>query len=246
MKEYAFLNNALITVDEAKKEFSSENGLYSALKRLTDSGKIVKLKGGLYATINPLTKDIFPNRFEIATALYKGAYCAYHTAMEYYGMATQMFNDVHIITSVRYSPVVIEDLQYISFINEYSGGVAENFNNAPIRITEIERTVVDCMDRPLTAGGLEEVYLGLGMVSYCSEEKILKHLQGYNKKILYKKAGYLFSLIKPKYLSDRFYEICKDNMSPRIDDIRENKVAAYTYDNEWKIYAPKQITYKGY
>ena len=56
MFEYAFLNNALIKVDEIKKDFASELTLFGALKRLSDNGKIVKLKGGLYATINPISK----------------------------------------------------------------------------------------------------------------------------------------------------------------------------------------------
>lgn len=70
MFEYPFLGNALIEVDKIKKDFASEATLFGALKRLSDNGKIVKLKGGLYATVNPISKDIYVNRFEIATALY--------------------------------------------------------------------------------------------------------------------------------------------------------------------------------
>ena len=53
MSEYTFLSKALIKVDEIKKDFASESSLFGALKRLKDNGKIVKLKGGLYATVNP-------------------------------------------------------------------------------------------------------------------------------------------------------------------------------------------------
>lgn len=81
----------------------------------------------------------------------------------------------------------------------------------------------------------------MSMISYCDEEKLLKHLAGYDKKILYKKAGYLFSILKPTYLSERFYEICKQNMSVCDDDIRENKKNSYIYNDEWKLYVPKRI-----
>lgn len=157
MFEYAFLNNALIKVDEIKKDFASESTLFGALKRLSDNGKIVKLKGGLYATINPISKDIYVNRFEIATALYDGAYCAYHTALEYHGLATQVYSDVHVITEKRYAPMTIDDLEYQFFQSGYNGGITETKRNAKIRVTELERTVIDCLDRILLSGGLEEV-----------------------------------------------------------------------------------------
>lgn len=241
MAEYTFLNNALIKIDEIKKNFASEATLFSALKRLSNNGKIVKLKGGLYATINPISKDVYVNRFEIATALYDGAYCAYHTALEYHGLATQVYSDVHVITEKRYVPMMIDDLEYQFFQSRYNGGIIETKRNSKIRVTELERTIVDCLDRILLSGGLEEVFMALTMISYCDENKLLKHLSGYGKKIIYKKAGYLFSVLKPTYLTERFYEECKRNMSECDDDIRENKQNAYVYNNEWKLYVPKQL-----
>ena len=241
MFEYAFLNNALIKVDEIKKDFASQATLFGALKRLSDNKKIVKLKGGLYATVNPISKDIYVNRFEIATALHEGAYCAYHTALEYHGLATQVYSDVHVITEKRYSPMMIDDLEYQFFQSRYNGGITETKRNAKIRVTELERTVIDCLDRILLSGCLEEVFMALTMINYCDEDKLLKHLYGYGKKIIYKKAGYLFSVLKPTYLTERFYEECKRNMSECDDDIRENKQNAYVYSSEWKLYVPKQL-----
>ena len=83
--------------------------------------------------------------------------------------------------------------------------------------------------------------MALTMISYCDENKLLKHLSGYGKKIIYKKAGYLFSVLKPTYLTKYFYEECKRNMSKCDDDIRENKKNAYEYISEWKLYVPKQL-----
>ena len=192
MSEYTFLSKALIKVDEIKKDFASESSLFGALKRLKDNGKIVKLKGGLYATVNPIEKDIYVNRFEIATALHEGAYCAYHTALEYYGLATQVYYDVHVVTEKRYSPMVIEGLEYQFFQNEYNGGIIETKQNTQIRITELERTIIDCLDRLLLSGGLEEVFMALTMINYCDEDKLLKHLSGYGKKIIIKKQDIYF------------------------------------------------------
>lgn len=241
MAEYSFLDKAIIKVDEIKKDFKSEKTLFGVLKRLTDNGKIAKLKGGLYATVNPISKDIYVNRFEIATALHDGAYCAYHTALEYHGLATQVYYDVHVVTDKRYSPMVIEGLEYQFFQSSYNEGIIETKMNSKLRVTELERTVTDCIDRILLSGGIEEVFMALSMINYCDEDKLLKHLSGYGKKIIYKKAGYLFSVLQPRYLTNHFYEVCKQNMSQCDEDIRENKKNSYIYSDEWKLYAPKQL-----
>ena len=208
---------------------------------LQKKNRIKKLKGGLYATINPLTKDLFINKYEIATALYSDTAVAYHSALEFHGIANQVYFDVHVISSKRYSSVDIEGLEYMFFKTDYIDGILECEQNTTIRVTELERTVVDCIDRIDIAGGLEEVFYALSAITYCDEIKLLSHLKKYDKKFLYKKVGYLFSILKPKYLSENFYQICKQNISNRNDDIRENKAVSSEYIKDWKLIAPKKI-----
>ncbi|HBF86382.1 MAG TPA: hypothetical protein DDW54_01735 [Clostridiales bacterium] len=241
MQDYNFLGQALITMDDIKKEISTESNAVYVLKRLTETNKIKKLKGGLYATVNPLTKDIFANKYEIATALYKDAAVGYHSALEFHGLGNQVYSEVHVISSKRYSLDDIDGLEYVFFNNKYSEGISEYEQNTVIRVTELERTVVDCIDRIDVAGGLEEVFTALSAINYCDEKKLLKHLQYYDKKVLYKKVGYLFSVLKPKYLSEDFYRKCKENISARDDDIREYKTLSSKYIKEWKLIVPEKI-----
>lgn len=241
MSKYLFLNQPLLRVSEIKNDFKTESALFSALKRLEDTHKIKKIKGGLYATINPLCNDLFINRYELACSLYENCYVAYHSALEFYGLANQVYNDVHVVTFKRYSPMIIENMEFQFFKVPFNEGVVEYNGISKIRVTDLERTIIDCLDRILLCGGLEEVYQALIMIKNADENKLLDYLDKYNKKILYKKAGYLFSLIKPKYLTSNFFRICKKRMSKCDDDIRENIKINYIYDKKWKIYAPKNI-----
>lgn len=86
------------------------------LKCLTEKNILKKLKGGLYATINPLTKDIFANKYEIATTLYNDNIVAYHSALEFYGLGNQVYSNVQVLSSKRYSPIEIDGLEYFFFI----------------------------------------------------------------------------------------------------------------------------------
>lgn len=241
MKEYNFLSQAIITMDDIKKEIQFESNRFYVIKRLLDNNKIKKLKSGLYATVNPLTTNIFANKYEIATALYKGVYIGYHSALEFHGFGNQVYSNVYVASNKHYSPVEIDGLEYIFLYSNYYDGIIEKEQNSTIRVTELERTLVDCIDRLEISGGLEEVFTALSAVNYCDEKKLLKHLEYYNKKFLYKKTGYLFSILRPKYLSEGFFEVCKNKMSMRDDDIREHKSLTWKYVSEWKLYVPTEI-----
>ena len=241
VEKYNFLTKAIFKTEDILKEVSSESQMFATIRTLIKSERIAKLKGGLYATINPITQDIFANRFEIATAIQKEAFVGYHSALEFYGLGNQMYSEVHVLTPTQYAEQTIGELNYLFFKTNYFYGISVIEQNTTIRITELERTVVDCLDRLDVAGGIEEVFTALSAISYCDEEKILKHLNNYGKKFIYKKAGYFFSLIKPSYLSERFYKVCKENISLRDDDIRENKRIKGKYINEWKLIVPDGI-----
>ena len=242
MKQYEFLSKSIFNINDIKKEIKNEVNLFQTIKRLQDNRIIKKLKSGLYATIDPLTGDVFANKYEIATACYDGNYIAYHSAIEYYGLANQVYFEVHAATTKHYSPIEIEGQKYCFFYSKYEEGIVETMNNSIIRITELERTIVDCVNRLQLAGGLEEVYYALSTVHYLDEVKLLRHLQNYDMKFLYKKIGFIFSLIKPDYLSNNFYVCCKNNMLNRYEDLRTNKSLPYEYNSEWKLIVPKYIT----
>ncbi len=236
MKDYNFMKMPIFTLDDVKKEIKSESNLFATLKRMERDGSIFKLKSGLYSLVNPVTEDLFVNKFEIATAIHDDCYCAFHTALEYYGLVSRKYLLVQTISSHRQPAMTIQDYKYVTYVNKYDDGVEEHKDVSKIRVTNIERTILDCLDRPDLCSGLDEIYDAMGSIWSMDESKLLKYLNAYDKKILYKKAGYLFSQIKPKYLSESFYEICKSKMSLRDDDIRCGNWG-YVYDSDWKVYA---------
>ncbi len=238
---YGFLSQALVTIDDIKKEIHCESTMYTSIKALINKNMLVKLKGGLYATVNPITQDIFVSKYEIATSLHSDACVGYHSALEYYGLGNQVFSRVQVLTLKKYDMIEINGLDYEFFKNDYNGGMIDLEKNSKIRVTDLERTIIDCLNRLDVAGGLEEILSAITAINYCDEKKMLLYLSEYGRKFVYKKIGYLFSLIKPSYLSDVFYKICKENMSQRTDDIRENKNAKAYFDKEWKLIVPKNI-----
>ncbi len=245
MRDYMFLDKPVFTLDEAKTEFNSEGALFGALKRAMDRGEIRRLAPGLYCSVNTYTGEPVVDKFEIGTALRPDGYCAYNTALEYYGFArNRAYDEVQMIAGRQTGPVVIDGVSYKTFVCSYSEGVIETRWKAPIRVTDTERTIVDCLDRMELCGGLQEVFSALSRVRYADEDKLAKYLDGYGLKFLYKKAGYLLSVLSPSFISKDFIELCREKSSSRADDIRPTKGIPFIFSKEWNLYVPAYIAKK--
>jgi predicted transcriptional regulator of viral defense system len=240
MEEF-YLNRALFRTQEIINDFASERSMQVKLKALTENGRIAKIKNGLYATVNTLTGDIFANRFEIATALFDNACVAYHSALEFHGLGNQMYSEVQVFTEKRYGAFEYNGLAYKFFLYTAKGGISRLEQNAKIVVTDLERTVVDCLDRIDLAGGLEELVQAINGITYLNEQTVLNYLEEYDKKFLYKKAGFLLSLLKRELFSQAFFETCKGHCSTKIEDISENKKLSRKMDKDWGIIYPSKL-----
>lgn len=172
-----YLSQALFRTQEILDNFTNERSMQVKLKALTENGRIEKIKNGLYATVNSLTGDIFASRFEIASALFENACVAYHSALEFHGLGNQMFSEVQVFTEKRYNPFMYNGLEYKFFSYTAKGGIMRLEQNAEIVVTNLERTIVDCIDRIDLAGGLEELVTALNGITHLDEQALLAELK---------------------------------------------------------------------
>lgn len=240
MEEF-YQSRALFRTQDVLKNFTSVRSMQFKLKSLTEIGRIAKIKNGLYATVNPLTGDVFANRFEIASALFENACIAYHSALEFHGLGNQMFSEVFVFTEKRNVPFEYNGLEYKFFLQTVKGGIMRTEQNAEITVTDMERTVVDCIDRIDLAGGIEELVTALNGITFLDENALISYMEEYDKKFIYKKVGFLLSLLKKDFLSQRFFDICKSRCSLKTEDITENKKIQSATDGYWKLKYPKEL-----
>lgn len=246
MRDYMFLDMPVFTLEDVKKEFNSEPAMYSALKRAMDRGEVKKLAAGLYCTLNEATREVDADRFEIATALRPEGFCAYRSALEYYGLANQRYDEVQIVSPRQAIPITVEGTVYKTYRCRYYGGVlgAAGDSGAPVRVATIERTVLDCLDRTELCGGLQEVFKAFGRIRNMSEDRLLMCLEGFDRKILYKKVGFIMSVLAPSYISQEFIDICKRRSSDRLDDLRPFKGVPFVFSEDWNMYVPSYMLKK--
>ena len=119
-----------------------------------------------------------------------------------------------------------------------------------VRVTDLERTVIDGINDFSKAGGLEELLRSIEMIPYLEGRKLLEYLSAYDKKFLYQKAGYILEHYKSGLkLTDDFFAVCKSKISNSKRYLyaglqRESPV----FQKNWALCVPKNlstITQKG-
>jgi predicted transcriptional regulator of viral defense system len=105
------------------------------------------------------------------------------------------------------------------------------------RVVSLERAIVDSIDNPGYAGGLEEIENALDACRDLHLEKVIKMLEYYDKSYLYQKVGYLFEKHFGNRVPESFYQLCLSNSGNKIYCF-ESKVGFAKLVLKWKLMVP--------
>lgn len=191
MKYYEnFLKLGVFNLEEAQEVVGSANNAKVLLNAYTKKGLVKRVRRDLYFAVNLENRHSTVDRYLVGSKISKSAYLTYHTAFELHGLSHQVGTVVYVASDSKISDFEFEGVWYKYVGRGIPEGVLSYRQNKDIRLTDLERTVIDSINRPEFCGGLFELDEILKVCQVLDEEKILKYLQLYNKKFLYKKAGY--------------------------------------------------------
>ena len=174
------------------------------LRRLVTAGWVVKLSPGIYALV-PLSagSDAIPeaNRYVIARELIKPApyYLSHDSAFELHNMLTRPVTTLTITSPRRLDNRTILKVPYrfIYTKNENLWGISLMWvtPNEQVRVSDMERTILDGLTRPELCSGTSEVATGLWMRKDDLDwEKLIFYSQKLGNRAVAKRLGYLLEL----------------------------------------------------
>ncbi|MEW5936982.1 MAG: hypothetical protein AB1665_04075 [Candidatus Thermoplasmatota archaeon] len=177
---------SMFTLDEvAGTERVDRSVLRVLLSRLEHKGYIGRIERGKYVIL-PLgaEKGSFAiHEFIPASVLVKPYAIGYWSALHHYGMTEQPSRTVFVQTTTRkgnYRKEVFGLPYWLVRVNgrKFFGMRREWVEDMEIRITDREKTILDCLDQPRYCGGVVEVAKALG--NERTERALnLKRLSGY-------------------------------------------------------------------
>ena len=155
----------VFTIDEAQAVLNVEReSLRVILSRMEDEGLVKRLERGKYLVV-PLSArrgEYTLNEFVIGSELVKPYSISYWSALNYHGFTEQIPSTVFVQTTsrkkkrdllifgVRYLIIKISESKFFGFENIWIEG-------EQIIITNREKTITDCLERPEYCGGIIEV-----------------------------------------------------------------------------------------
>ena len=150
----------------------SETSARSFVRKLVDRGVAARLKPGLYALV-PFElgwERRYPgNPLVVAREIIHGKeyYLSHATAMEIHGMTTQPQLVVLVSTPKPRRPVTAlgVEFRFVGCRHRHFFGLTEEWvtKQEKVRVSDLERTIIDGLKQPEHCGGLTEVAKGLWM-----------------------------------------------------------------------------------
>lgn len=173
----------------------------SLLRHHLRAGNIKRVSREVFAAVPAhLAADrMVIDRFTAASKLRTDGVLGFHSALELHGIAYSEFNEVQLISAGRTERV---DLSFgaCRFVTPpkalVSAGKADYLTmtmdrqGMVVRLTAVERTIVDVLHRPELAGGAEEVLKSLDLVRYLDPAKVADYVELLDNRSLASVSGW--------------------------------------------------------
>ena len=212
---------------------------YSAINRYMKKGYVVKVRKNIYSPVDLSTGLIIANRYQIACALRNDAYLSHHSALEYHGLSNQVFNEVYVSSKSRFNHFAFQGVHYKYVAPKINVGVITAKNTHNVRLTNIERTLVDSIHQINKITGYEELDNAFEAVQHLNEDKLLEYLNAYDIQSLYQKTGYILEKYKDKFgLTDKFFDTCKSKMKQGVVYLVDGSDGDSKYNKNWQVMVP--------
>ncbi len=230
------LENVMIAMSVSKSSAAK------ALLRWQQKGIVQLIRKNMYTAIDPSTNKPLVDKYEVASHVSPGSYVGWHTALEFHGLAHQSFFNAYVGSDTRFNKFRFEDtdFEYCAAMHSdtIDSGIAVPNGNPHVRVTDLERSIVDCCDRLDRSGGAEELLHCLESVVMLDEGKLLQYLNLYNKAFLYQKVGFILERIQNQaHITDQTIELCRKKGALHVKRLTNTSDSDH-FVVSWKLYVP--------
>ena len=191
----------IFTFDDAQKISNiNRNILKVLLKRLENQGWIERIEKGKYMII-PLgaKKEAYTlNEFIIGSILVKPYAISYWSALNFHSFTEQIPSTVFIQTvsrkksqdktifGINYKIVKVKNQKFFGFQQE-------TIDDSGVFITDREKTIIDCLDKPQYCGGIIEAAKAIKSGKY-DTKKLVEYAKEIGNTGVIRRLGYLLDL----------------------------------------------------
>ena len=188
----------------------SYNYLCQALHYLVQTNWVIRLKKGLYSLSSNAIGVSPLHEFEVAMALVTPAAISHWSALNYHGLTEQVPRTIFVLTPAKNIPRVRKKninnssdyiingitYQFVQIKPEYFFGIKDVWiNDSKVKITDIERTMLDGLMAPQYCGGFMEVlHILEENLTKINIEKLIEYALKLDQATI-KRLGYILTML---------------------------------------------------
>ena len=259
MKLNEFLSrHAVFTVDELDRVLSARgsgkpNTRKSLLTYYRSRGRILPIRRGLYATVplggDPASSPVDP--YLVAAKMSVDAVLAYHTALEFHGKAYSVYTRVQYLSARKSLPLQFRSHEFtrvpvphllLEKGQELFGVVSHKRSGVELRVTNLERTFVDVLDRPDLTGSWEEIWRSLESIEFFDLDQVVEYVLLLENATTAAKVGFFLEQHKETLMVDDAHLHLLRSLRPRNPHyFVRGKRKDCQWVKDWNLMIPVEI-----
>ena len=222
-----------------------------------DRGAIFQIRKGLYCSLSPgIPAEQCPiDSYLLASKLAPDAVLAYHTALDVHGRSYSVQQRLVYITlkSPAGSTFNFRGIAYtaVSPPKQLAGTEPEvqHMDRAgqQVRVTSLERTLVDVLDRPRLSGGWEEIWRSLETIPYLDPDRVIHYALLLKKSTTIARVGfYLAQHREPLMVEEDHLKRLREHRPRSPKYLTSDPAKSGRLVPEWNLIVPESVLQKSW
>lgn len=156
----------------------------SLLRKHAQSGRIARVRRGLYVSVPPGGAAETVDPYLVATKAVEDAVVSHHAALQFHGRTYSMWSQVTFMTrshtrGFRFGPmefVPVRPSSAVAGLEDMGGGIVTvPSGGGHARVCTLERAMVDVLHTPSLGGGWEEIWRSLEMIEFLDLDAVITY-----------------------------------------------------------------------
>ena len=239
-------------VDARSLHGSTEHTSDNLLAQHLASGRIIRVRRGLFASvpsgIKPTQLSVDP--YLIATKLAPDAVVSHHAALQFHGKVYSLWSRLHYLSRHRgrrfsfrgqeFVPVKLPP-SLIGIPDNDAGVIQQRYSGGTVRVTTLERTLVDVMYAPDKTGDWEEIWRSLEMIGFVDLELVIKYTRALGSALCAARIGFFLEQHQEEFMVDNHHLDVLRQLSPRQARYMDSRHEAGRLIKGWNLVVPERV-----
>lgn len=224
----------------------------SLLRRYVADERLVRVRGGVYAVV-PRGADAAAapvDPYLVATKLSPDATLGYHAALQFWGKAYSVWQRFHFLTESSTRAFSFRGLEFVPVkvpiplrgLPAAALQVTEQrHGGGTVRVTTLERTLVDVLDAPANAGGWEEIWRSLEMIEFFDLDAVILYTSKLGSALTAARVGFFLDQHRETLMVEESHLERLRKLRPRQPRYLDARRKPGKLVAPWNLIVPEEI-----